>query len=541
MPLPSFASQAASTALTGEVAIDALLSGFKWGGEAGTSATVTYSFPWANGASATFSGYNGAAYTKYNEQLFGIGLSAGQQAAASKALQTWSNVANISFNQVSDTSTNVGDIRFAFSSASSLQNAWGYANFPNPTLPVGGDVWINSQNATDPIWSTGSTNFYSLIHEVGHAIGLKHGFELGVTLPVALDNRSETVMSYTDASNFKFIQLTTNSNGRASYKVQYVVPETPMLLDIAAVQYLYGANYAYNSDNTTYTFDPALPFLKTIWDGGGVDTISVANFSNACTIDLNPGNFSSISTSLSDSTAGYNWASPPPVGTYDAKNNLCIAYDCTIENAIGGIGSDTIIGNSTNNSLTGGPGNDYLDGGYGLDTAVYLGKRSNYKLTKTASGWQVSSNAEGIDTVIGIERIKFADMTVALDIDATAGQAYRIYQAAFKRPPDNNGLKYWIGVMDGGIPLSSVSSAFIASSEFQTLYGVNPSNDLFITKLYDNVLNRAPDTGGYKYWLGLLSSGMIDKKSMLLNFSESNENQANVIGVIQDGIPLLSS
>jgi hypothetical protein len=61
-----------------------------------------------------------------------------------------------------------------------------------------------------------------------------------------------------------------------------------------------------------------------------------------------------------------------------------------------------------------------------------------------------------------------------------------------------------------------------------------------VTKLYDNVLHRAPDTGGYAYWLGLMSTGGVDKTSALINFSESNENQAGVIGVIQNGIDSLT-
>jgi len=266
----------------------------------------------------------------------------------------------------------------------------------------------------------------------------------------------------------------------------------------------------------------------------------LANFSRDCTIDLTPGNYSHISTVLSDSTDGYKWSTPPPVGTYDAKHNLGIAYGCVIENAVGGSGNDMLIGNTANNSLTGGAGNDNLDGGDGLDIALYSGPRASYKLTKSGATWQVSSTAEGVDTLVNIERLQFSDMTVALDINASAGQAYRIYQAAFNRTPDSAGLKYWIGLMDAGVPLSAVSSAFIASVEFQRLYGPKPTNELFITKLYDNVLHRAPDPGGYAYWLGLMSTGGVDKTSALINFSESNENQAGVIGVIQNGIDSLT-
>jgi hypothetical protein len=527
------------------VNLDALNSGSKWGGSvvsSGSSASLSYSFPWANGAAATFAGYNGAAYSLNGEQTASshFGLNNLQQNAASAALQTWANVANTTFTQVSDTSTNVGDIRFAFTSAKSVQGSWAYASFPNAAWPAGGDVWINSQYGSDTNWAVGSTNFFSLIHEIGHAIGLKHDFEGSVTLPASLDNRSQTVMSYTDAPNSSFITLSTNAYGTMSYRVQYIVPETPMLLDIAAVQYMYGANYAFNADDTTYTFDPAEPFLKTIWDGGGKDTISVPNFTRDCLIDLNAGHFSNIATVLSDSTAGYNWVTPPPTPTYDAKANLCIAYNCTIENAVGGSGNDTLIGNSSNNNFKGGTGNDSIDGSDGIDTASYSGVRAAYKLIKSATSLQVSSTLEGNDTLANIERLQFTNVVIALDINANAGQAYRIYQAAFNRTPDNAGLKYWIGIMDSGVSLSTVSSAFIASAEFQKLYGPNPSNAQFVTKLYDNVLHRAPDTGGYNYWVGLLNSGGIDKISTLVNFSESNENQAGVIGVIQNGIELFN-
>ena len=205
--------------------------------------------------------------------------------------------------------------------------------------------------------------------------------------------------------------------------------------------------------------------------------------------------------------------------------------------------SDLSFGNiSFDETITGSVGNDVLNGGAGIDTAVYVGKRSNYTLIKGASTYNITdkTGVDGADTLTNIERLQFSDRTVALDISGTAGQAYRVYQAAFNRTPDNGGLKYWIGLMDGGVSLPTVSSAFIASAEFKALYGVNPTNEVFISKLYDNVLHRAPDIGGYNYWVGLLNTNKIDNISTLINFSESPENQAGVIGVIQNGIELLN-
>ena len=202
--------------------------------------------------------------------------------------------------------------------------------------------------------------------------------------------------------------------------------------------------------------------------------------------------------------------------------------------------NNTLTGGTGNDTLSGGAGNDSLSGGAGIDTVVFSGSRSSYNISKSSTGLTVSSTAEGVDTLADVERLKFADASVALDINGTAGQAYRVYQAAFNRTPDNGGLKYWIGLMDGGYTLAGVASGFIASDEFKTLYGSNPTNELFVSKLYDNVLHRTPDTGGYNYWVGLLNTKKIDSISAFINFSESPENQAGVIGVIQNGIDLLN-
>lgn len=206
----------------------------------------------------------------------------------------------------------------------------------------------------------------------------------------------------------------------------------------------------------------------------------------------------------------------------------------------GNAGANTLEGLAGNDTLSGGAGNDSLSGGDGTDTAVFSGNRASYTVSKTSTGMTVSSTAEGVDTLADIERFTFADAATRLDINGTAGQAYRVYQAAFNRTPDNGGLKYWIGLMDGGYSLAGVASGFIASAEFKTLYGANPSNELFVSKLYDNVLHRAPDIGGYNYWVGLLNNNQIDSISTLINFSESTENQAGVMGVIQNGITLFN-
>ena len=203
-------------------------------------------------------------------------------------------------------------------------------------------------------------------------------------------------------------------------------------------------------------------------------------------------------------------------------------------------GSLTLSGNSTNEQFRSGIGSDTIDGGPGFDTVIYQCNRDAFTVTKTTNGWTVSSKAEGIDTLTNVERITFGDRTLALDISGNAGQAYRIYQAAFNRVPDNGGLKFWIGSMDGGASLKDVATGFVGSPEFQTVYGSNPTNEQFVVKLYNNVLHRDPDAGGKAYWLDLMDRGLLDKVGVLMQFSESPENQAGVLNAIINGIDLLN-
>lgn len=198
--------------------------------------------------------------------------------------------------------------------------------------------------------------------------------------------------------------------------------------------------------------------------------------------------------------------------------------------------SDHISGGGGNDLLLPGAGNDTLDGGAGLDFAVFGGSRAEYTLTKTLSGMTVASVSEGIDALINIERLHFADKSIALDTSGNGGQAYRLYQAAFDRTPDSAGLGYWIKTLDNGTTLQSVANAFILSPEFKAMYGDNPTNAELVSKFYQHVLHRAPDKGGYDYWVGILDSNFDTPDGVLANISESVENQAGVIGVIQNGI-----
>ncbi|NML62844.1 DUF4214 domain-containing protein [Massilia sp. RP-1-19] len=195
---------------------------------------------------------------------------------------------------------------------------------------------------------------------------------------------------------------------------------------------------------------------------------------------------------------------------------------------------DKVNGGAAAETVYSGKGNDTVDAGAGLDTVIFTGNRAGYTVAKTATGFSVSG-PDGVDALANVERIKFADTHVALDINGSGGQTYRIYQAAFDRVPDAAGLSYWMKQMDSGASLADVAGGFVGSKEFADLYGgSNPTAEAFVEKLYTNVLHRKPDAAGYDYWVGVVKVGA-PKAEVLAAISESGENQAALASIIGNG------
>ena len=182
-------------------------------------------------------------------------------------------------------------------------------------------------------------------------------------------------------------------------------------------------------------------------------------------------------------------------------------------------------------------GDDVIYGGDGLDYADFgvIGSEATYQ---NGDPVYVYGDTIGTDTLFDVERLVFNNGTMALDTDygENAGQAYRIYQAAFARTPDTSGLSYWIESIDQGSSLYDVSWGFIGSDEFRSIYGSNPTYDDFVERLYWNVLGREGEADGIAYWTEQLYSGRKDAAEVLAGFSESNENVSNLAPTIDDGI-----
>jgi Ca2+-binding RTX toxin-like protein len=315
-----------------------LIYGAKWGGGVGTGVTLTYSFP-------TGTAYHITPYSSSYEWDSWSPLSSGEKAAVRDVLAVWSNFANLRFTEVADNSSTVGELRFAYTeNIGASSSAHAYLPVDHPSA---GDVWFSWDNFNPTGNATiarGTDDYHTILHEVGHALGLKHPFEAPNVMPENLDNYFYTIMSYTASP------WSTEGDSYASF-----LPTTPMYYDLLAIQTLYGRNTTVNSGNTTYTFNDGTRYWQAINDGGGHDTI-VYNGSENSSINLNPGAFSALSEAIS-----FN-------GGNSSRSTVTIGPGVVIEDARGGSGNDTLTGNGSANYLRGEAGNDTLVGNAGDDT-----------------------------------------------------------------------------------------------------------------------------------------------------------------------------
>ncbi len=373
-----------------------------------------------------------------------------QRAATREAMQSWDDVMATSFVE---TDVSVGDINFG--NITNRPGTQAYARLPsasvstNPTVnaqayDIIGDVWVTATTASNFQLDEGLYGMNTLVHEIGHTLGLSHpgnyNFAPGFAVTYAngaeyaQDIRNYTIMSYWNPRDVG-IQDHDYKMGTIAYGA------TPMVHDILAAQRMYGADMTTRTGDTTYGFNSnagrdAFDFTLTptpvmaIWDAGGTDTLDASGYSTNQIIDLTPGSLSSIGgVTLADAptlavvnanraAAGY---APLSQASYDIRmnnlianpnagrmvDNVGIAYGAVIENAVGGSGNDTILGNGADNVLTGNAGNDLLAGSLGNDTLnggsgadTMLGGQGNDRYAVDGALDVVTElDGEGVDTV----------------------------------------------------------------------------------------------------------------------------------------------
>ena len=170
---------------------------------------------------------------------------------------------------------------------------------------------------------------------------------------------------------------------------------------------------------------------------------------------------------------------------------------------------------------------------------IYSGNSSEYEFYNLGSGKYGVGTTSGIDELTNVSLLKFDDKDMSLESDikgtfdqvtglnTDSGEMFRLYNAAFARFPDADGLKYWIDEFSSGRNTRRVvAQSFLGSAEFTEKYGSNVSDETYVNNLYKNVLGRDADTEGLNYWVGNLSSGLETRYEALLGFAESAENKA---------------
>ena len=509
---------------TNNADIDGLLAGTEWSG------TISYSFPTSSGTYAyPYSGGDGEPTTS--------GFSAApiqMQAAINYAIALIKSYTNAS---IAYNGTGTADIMIAQSPAA---NPTSYAYYPG-NYAAGGDVWFGTQYDYTQA-QLGNYFFTTALHELGHAFGLKHSQETGgvanVAVPSAHDDSEYTVMSY---RSYVGGPLTGYTNEAYGY------PQTYMANDILALQTLYGANYNTQSGNTVYTWSPttgqefingvaqlapgggvggsANRIYDTVWDGNGVDTYDLSNYTTNLTINLNPGASSVFSTTQLAYLGNGHYAAGNVYNAY-LYNGDARSY---IDNATGGSGNDTIIGNDVANVLKGGAGNDTLSGGGGNDTLI------------GGPGVDIMTGGDGADTFVfaagdsspavgqhdritdftpGVDHIDLSPMdantnTAATDsfhfigtlaFDGAAGELHYYYDSARGMTVvegDTNGD----GVADFAIDL--IGNLTLSAADFN---GVSTNHAPFVNAVSANVSATANQTIAIS---SLFTSGDADHDTLL--------------------------
>ena len=344
-----------SSGQSGDV-FDPWLYDFKWDVQ-----TLTYSFP------------DDGSYYTYQPNFRVSELSEAQKDAVRRVFDEISSFTGLDFVEVTETSANEADLRFA----QELGLGGAYAYLPT-TASQGGDAFFGSGTADPQI---GNEAYLYFSHEIGHAMGLEHGHEYPEFVATGLDSQEYTVVTYTDyvgdEDTFSY------DSGLVDWAQSY------QQLDIAAMQFLYGANFSSSgevwSGDTVYTFDqdtgemsingmgqgtPAgNRIFRTIWDGHGEDTYDLSNYTTDLVIDLRPGEWSTFSTAQLADLDRFS-TDPARIARGNVANARLYEGDTRslVENAIGGVGDDEITGNQARNWLTGNQGADALWGGANRDT-----------------------------------------------------------------------------------------------------------------------------------------------------------------------------
>ena len=433
----------------------------------GTAVTVSYSFV----SNAPSSGVGVAGFRAFTDA---------EKAVVRNILASTSAITGISLNEVADNGSTAGQIRFGVSQQATTKGT-SFLPDVNPANASAGDVWMDVESMLN--LSVGSEGYQALLHEIGHALGLRH--------PRNVDPGEAWAQQWRGQDD---ITANTVMSGTSSADGLFRADWGPM--DVAALRYLYGTK-AVNMGDTFYRVGGAdAQAQRALVDDGGSDTIDARDSQVGVSLDLTSGHRSSVGLTADGKAA---------------TGNLEIAVGTQIENAAGSNHDDVILGNELNNRLDGGQGNDWIDGAAGADTAVFAGQRNAFTVSTGFGKVFVAANdgVSGFTTLLNVEKLAFADGTIDLaptllsaDINVTLDQN-TVTTGQLPTPTDQSrtGLSYSIMakplhgelVADGSGNYTYVpQTGFVGvdSLSYTLSDGKGASN---VYAAYFNVLAAAPD------------------------------------------------
>ncbi|RYF82608.1 MAG: matrixin family metalloprotease [Comamonadaceae bacterium] len=564
MPTWNTGSTTVRSPISGDPRIAALQDGLRSSEHWNPAQPITFSFPTTG---ALFSGGQNYGNDEIREGWLPLG--AAQQQAVRWALNAWASVANIQFVEVAEASTQVGELRFAFSFGVDA-DAVAHAYLPTSRSAEAGDVWLTpdwQDQSFAPTTLAASAYdieqrfaYATLLHEIGHALGLGHPFEGSDPLPAAEDHIRNTLMSYEWNDP----------------EVGFAPASTPMPYDILAIQYLYGANMRFEAGDTVWTFDMADANLSTVWDAGGTDTLRLTNTQGLPTFDLASAPWSVID--LADGAGSHigfvNKAAydatdllfgPARYPDYGVSPTVFIAYGAVIENAVGAASPDVIYGNAHDNRLDGGGDQwqDHIDGREGLDTAVYTGRLSDYGVARggpsTGSVGGARSDIEARkeyavtragtdagqsqDWLVNVERLAFSDVNVALDLDAGEAGANAVGLVTALLGPQalsNAALMGELIHYADRLPLQSMAQILVSGGITAALAG-GSSDGALLQLLFRNVVGQNASADDLQSLLSITRDQHYSQTDMLTVIAGLPETQAraDLVSFQQHGLSYL--
>jgi hypothetical protein len=414
-------------------------------------------------------------------------LNSAEQNLARNALQEWSDIIGVHFQEV----TTGGQIVFDDTEDSTGNPVAATDANWSGAITSSAHVHISTSWVTRYGTSLNSYSFQTYIHEIGHALGLGHAGDYNGDATYSTDALfqndawSTSIMSYFDERQNTYF---------ASQGFSRDFAVTPMEADIAAMQTLYGLSTTTRTGDTIYGFNSnaggvfnasAYPNVAlTIFDSGGNDTLNYSQSSASQLLNLNPETFSNVNGNV---------------------GNLSIGRGVVIENAIGGSGIDTIIGNSANNVLTGGLGRDTLTGGGGNDTFLdTIAGHNGDKITDFGAG----------------DAITFSDASLGSFSFSLSGSTLTYSGGSLTLSNAPGGTLSMSAASGGGVQLSLAAAIMSSSFSGHTDFNGDGRDDI----LWRN------DTGRVTDWLGQAGSG-----GFVSNFANADANAGTDWHVVGTG------